>query len=40
MTACKVGDKVKEPHMEDDVMASQQKALFQMAQLIKNCKRQ
>jgi hypothetical protein len=26
--------------MEDDVMASQQKALFQMAQLIKNCKRQ
>jgi hypothetical protein len=26
--------------MEDDAMASQQKALFQMSQLIKNCKRQ
>jgi hypothetical protein len=26
--------------VEDDAMASQQKALFQMAQLIKNCKRQ
>jgi hypothetical protein len=40
MTACKVGDMVKEPHMEDDAMASQEKALFQMSQLIKNCKRQ
>jgi hypothetical protein len=41
MTACKEGDMVKEPHIvEDDAMASQQKALFQMVQLIKNCKRQ
>ena len=41
MTACKEGDMVKEPHIvEDDAMASQQKGLFQMVQLIKNCKRQ
>jgi hypothetical protein len=41
MTACKEGDMVKEPHMvEDDATASQQKGLFQMVQLIKNCKRQ